>query len=146
MGSWFRCGGVLVTAVAAVHAHAVKPNAELALVADTLERELRLGQEVALVLGEADLCAALRVVVPNFGQIEAEVAEGGLLAAGEAGADGYLAVFDLAEPPVVLPGHADGNLALLGERGVVNDEPAVGGGGPPSRPWAWWAISSRSGR
>ena len=60
-------------------------------------------------------------------QNEGDVPEGGALAAGETGANGDLAVFDLAEPPVVHPAHADRAIAFLGKRGVVDDESAVRG-------------------
>ena len=117
----------VVAAIAAVHAHQVERDAELALVADALQGDFRFGLKMALILGDAGFVAALGIVAPNLGQVEPNVGEGGLLAAGKAGADGDLAVFNLAEPPVGLPRHADGAVALFPEAGVVDDEPAARG-------------------
>lgn len=115
----------VVAAVAAVHAHAVETNAELALVADAFQGDLGFSEKISFVGGDAGFFAAGGIVGPEFGQVKADVGEGGLLAAGKAGADGDLAVVDFAEPPDVLARNADGVVAFLGETGVVNDESAA---------------------
>ena len=78
-----------------------------------------------MVPGDAGFVAALGVVAPDLWQIEADVDEGRLLAAGEAGADGDLAVFDFSEPSVVHPGHPDGAIAFFPKSAVVDDESAT---------------------
>lgn len=115
----------VVATVAAVHAHAVETNAQFALVAHAFQGDLWFCKEIPFVCGDAGFFAALGIAGPGFGQVEADVGEGGLLAAGKAGADGDLAVIDFAEPPDILARHADGVIAFLGETGVVDDESAA---------------------
>lgn len=115
----------VVATVAAVHAHAVETNAQFALVADAFQGDLWFGEKIPFICGDAGFFAALGIVGPGFGQVEADVGEGGLLAAGKAGADRDLAVVDFAESPDVLARHADGVVAFLGKTGVVDDESAA---------------------
>jgi hypothetical protein len=117
----------MIAAVAAIHAHAVEADAELALVADALEGNGWFGEEWSLSLGNTGFFTTLRICGPGLGEIEADINQGGLLAAGETGAYGDLAVFDLTKPPDVLAGYADGVITLFLETGVVDDEPTAWG-------------------
>ena len=115
----------VVAAVAAVHAHTVETDAELALVADALQGKGRFGEKLPLVLRDAGFFTARWIVAPGLGKVETDVGKGGLLAAGKTGADGDLAVVDFAKPPDVLAGDTDGVIAFFGEAGVVDDETAA---------------------
>ena len=115
-----------VAAVAAVHADDVESNAELALVADAFEGDGGLGGEDAVCLGYSSFFASRGLLAPGFGQVEADVAEGGHLAAGKAGADGDLAVFDFAEATDVLARNADGAVTFFLNAAVIDDKAATG--------------------
>lgn len=79
-----------------------------------------------MFFGDAGFFAALGGACPAFGKVEAYVDEGGALAAGEAGADGDLAVFDFADASDVLAGYAYGVVAFFEDAGVVEDESGAG--------------------
>ena len=85
---------------------------------------LWLGAELD-ILGDLGLLAAVRIEGPLLGQIQPGGDGPGQGAFGVVTVDGNLAVAGLAQGARVLPLHADGALALLGEAGVVEDEDGV---------------------
>src|SRR5262249_24509929 len=75
--------------------------------------------------GHARLLAALAILGPLLGQVEAEVDQGVPLTGAVAEVDADLAALEFAQPAAPLPLHADGLLALLGEGGGGEDPHAA---------------------
>ena len=111
-----------VAAIAAVHAHHIETDTELALVENALKGDLRFGGKAAVILGDTCIFAALGVIAPALWQVEANIAEGRLLAAGKAGADCDLAVFNFTQATDVLAFDADGGIALFLDAAVIDNE------------------------
>ena len=119
---------VRVVAVVGVGGHAGLAHAPGLGPVQQVQGDLRLGLEGDL-LGHLGLLAAVGVVGPVLGQVEPGGDRPGEGALGVVAVDGDLAVAGLAQGAGVLPGDADGALALLGEAGVVEDQDAVALGG-----------------
>jgi hypothetical protein len=74
------------------------------------------------LLGDVALLAAVGVLVPLLGQIQATVQRSMTFAAGVDQEDADLTVIDLAEPAAPLAAHAAGVGAFLGEGAAIDDE------------------------
>jgi hypothetical protein len=111
--------------VPGVGQHAAEADAGGGDPVDLREREVRLRQGAAVLLGHAGPGAAPRVGGPLVRQEQPQPERQRHLAPGQGERDQRLAVGALAEAAAVLPGHADRQLALLRQGGVVDHQHRV---------------------
>jgi hypothetical protein len=90
--------------------------------ADHAQRNLGLASINARFFRHAGLSAAGGILRPMLGQIKLGVDEAGRLAVAERGKDTDLAVVDLAQPTIPLPGDANRVLTLFGETAFVDEK------------------------
>ena len=139
-GLWSGISGEHERLLAAFQIHAETPIGAVDLIAqhpctrqagiqgapDHLARQGRLGGEVYRI---RDGCRGtpVRILAPVLGQVELAVDQRVALAAGVSQEHADLHILDPARRAAILPGHADGVLALLQKSSLVDDENAVRG-------------------
>jgi hypothetical protein len=112
-------------AVAGVGQDAAEAGAGGQHAIDLPERQVRLGQGVAVFFRHPGSGATLRVSGPRLRQEQLQAHRHRDLAAGQSERDQHLAVGPLAQGTAVLPAHPDRVPALLGQGGVVDHHHGV---------------------
>src|SRR4051812_10035521 len=124
---------VLRDAVAAIGDHHLTGQPLGADLIEQLQGDLPLGLQGPELRGNIRLIESRLVPDPGLRQVQLQGQGVVALGADVVDTDGDLAVGLLAQRPAVLPLDADGELPLLGEAGIVDDEDALGTGEGPGQ-------------
>ena len=108
--------------VATVHADIPEVQPPALRRGDHLQCQRGLAAVVPGVLRDGGLRAAQRVVRPGLGQIQPGVHQAGHLPPAQGREHAHLAVVDLAQPAIPLPGDPGRPLALLGKAAFVDQQ------------------------
>ena len=112
----------LVPPMEGVHAHPPELQPLFPRLRHQFPRQVQFAACLDLVRRHAGPLAARRLLHPFVRQEQPCPRQSGPRAQHQRGKHAHLAVVDFDQPPVVLPGHPHGTLALLGEAAFVDPQ------------------------